>query len=248
MSLATRLNAFFLTALALVLAGFSVGLYLAARSYLYGELDARLDAALDTLAAAAEVEPDRIEWDPVERALTLGQDDDERQPRWLVVAPDGRAVSRSPNSRHGTFPADWRPEGHAAEGTRDVGPWRMAWRRLAPGQTPRTEPLDVDEFDTLLLAAGLPVGPSEAALSWLALALAALSGVLWTAAALAGRLLCRRALAPVARMAASAGGIGAANLGQRLPSPGTGDELEGLCRAFNGVLARLEEASSSARR
>ena len=42
MSLATRLSAFFLVALALVLAGFSGTLYLLARTYLVGQLDERL--------------------------------------------------------------------------------------------------------------------------------------------------------------------------------------------------------------
>ena len=39
MSLATRLSAFFLVALALVLAGFSATLYVLARTYLVGQLD-----------------------------------------------------------------------------------------------------------------------------------------------------------------------------------------------------------------
>jgi two-component system, OmpR family, sensor kinase len=46
MSLATRLSAFFLVALALVLAGFSGTLYVLARTYLVGQLDERLQHAL----------------------------------------------------------------------------------------------------------------------------------------------------------------------------------------------------------
>ena len=43
MSLTGRLSAFFLTAMAVVLAGFSVTLYVLARQHLLAQLDARLD-------------------------------------------------------------------------------------------------------------------------------------------------------------------------------------------------------------
>ena len=56
MSLTARVSAFLLVVLAVVLAGFSGGLYLLARTYLYGQADERLEAGLDTLAAAAEVQ------------------------------------------------------------------------------------------------------------------------------------------------------------------------------------------------
>ena len=57
-----------------------------------------------------------------------------------------------------------------------------------------------------------------------------------------GRWLCLRALAPVSRMARAATAMTAADLGQRLPAPGTGDELDELGRAFNDLLDRLNEA------
>ena len=76
MSLATRLSAFFLAALAVVLLGFSATLYGLARGYLYRQLDERLVAALDTLEAAVDVEPDGLEWEPNDRRLTLGLEPD----------------------------------------------------------------------------------------------------------------------------------------------------------------------------
>ena len=72
MSLATRVSAFFLIALALVLGGFSGTLYLLALSYLVRELDERLQAALDTLEASVDIEPGGLEWEPADRQLTLG--------------------------------------------------------------------------------------------------------------------------------------------------------------------------------
>src|SRR5207248_10102086 len=63
-----------------------------------------------------------------------------------------------------------------------------------------------------------------------------------------GRALCRRALAPVTRMAGAARIMSAADLDQRLPAPGSRDELEDLRRAFNGLLGRLQEAFERQRR
>jgi hypothetical protein len=91
MSLAGRLTAFLLVALALVLVGFSVTLYLLARTYLYRQLDDRLGAALHTLSAAADVEPDGVEWEPQQGRLSLGQDADDAQVRWAVPTTRGES-------------------------------------------------------------------------------------------------------------------------------------------------------------
>ncbi len=98
----------------------------------------------------------------------------------------------------------------------------------------------------LKLIAFAPLEPTEATLGWLALALVVLSVAVWFAAALVGRLFCRRALAPLTRMSAAA--RDAVDPSDRLPLPGTRDELEDLGRAFNGLLDRLEEALERQRR
>jgi two-component system, OmpR family, sensor kinase len=82
----------------------------------------------------------------------------------------------------------------------------------------------------------------QKSLQTLAIVLTALSLVLWLSVALLGRWLCRRALTPLTRMAAAARTIHADDLGQRLPNARTGDELEDLGRAFNDLLARLQES------
>jgi signal transduction histidine kinase len=88
----------------------------------------------------------------------------------------------------------------------------------------------------------------EGTLSSLALALAGLSAALLVTAALLARRLCRRALRPVTQMAGAARAMSATDLGLRLPGPGTGDELEDLCRAFNELLGRVQEAFERQRR
>jgi heavy metal sensor kinase len=234
-SLSARLSAFFLAALAVVLLGFSAGLDLLARAYLDRQAGERLASALDTLQAATESDAEGLEWEPREHHVTLGQDATADQVRWAVYDGRGELVGRSAN----LGPDDPL----SADGPAPAG-WQLARRRLeATG--PRVVP---GRHEALVLTAGLSLAPVQATLSTLAVTLAGLSAVLWLAAALAGRWICRRALVPVTRMAAAARAMDAADLRQRLPSPGTGDELEDLRGAFNDLLGRVEVALRRQRR
>ena len=104
MSLATRLSAFFLIAMAVVLAGFSGTLYLLARNYLVRQLDERLQNALDTLEASVDIEPAGLEWEPADRRLTLGVDRGPTAVRWAVRDGGGAPVDLSANASTGEFP------------------------------------------------------------------------------------------------------------------------------------------------
>ncbi|HJQ25270.1 MAG TPA: heavy metal sensor histidine kinase [Blastocatellia bacterium] len=57
-----------------------------------------------------------------------------------------------------------------------------------------------------------------------------------------GYWLMKRALRPVDQITQSAERITSRNLGERLPAPATGDELERLSISLNGMIARLEES------
>lgn len=67
-------------------------------------------------------------------------------------------------------------------------------------------------------------------------------------AALSGWLLARRALRPVSQTADAVRRIGDRNLHERLPEPGTRDEIDQLIRVFNDLLARLDRAFDLQRR
>jgi heavy metal sensor kinase len=236
-SLSARLSAFFLAALAVVLLGFSTSLYLLAQAYLHRQVEDRLAAALETLSAATETDAEGLEWDPREHHLTLGQGTGSDEVRWVVHDAAGPLVDGSAN----LGPAE-RAGGVV---TGDARSWQLAQRRLeaASGAVPAP-----GRHQALVLTVGLSLGPLEGTLHTLGLTLAALSLVLWLTAALAGRWVGRRALAPVTRLAAAARGMSATDLRQRLPSPGTADELEDLRHAFNELLGRVEDAFERQRR
>jgi hypothetical protein len=109
MSLTTRVSAFFLVALALVLAGFSGTLYVMARTYLVGQLDERLRLALDTMEASVDIEPGGLEWEPADRQMTLGVEPAPGEVRWAVRDVRGALVDHSANPGPGSFPSEWVP-------------------------------------------------------------------------------------------------------------------------------------------
>src|SRR5262245_7840160 len=72
--------------------------------------------------------------------------------------------------------------------------------------------------------------------------------VMLLVAGLAGYLLARGSLAPIAGMTAQAERISAENLEERLPVKNKGDELGKLARVFNDLLARIESSFDGMRR
>lgn len=281
MSLAGRLTAFFLATLAVVLIGFSATLYLLAHTYLYRQVDDRLEAALDTLAASSEATPEGVEWEPQQQRLSLGQDVDVTQVRWAVYAGRGRLVDHSRNlGALGLFeesvPVAATADPALQLAQRDGQPWGLRQRRLQSSPAPSAALSDADErqrdappplppaergkgeggekgqpdpiYPVLILRAAVSLQPLQATLRTLVIALPGLSVGVWLLAALLGRRLCRRALAPVTCMADTARAMNAVDLGQRLPGPGTHDELADLGTAFNDLLSRLQEAFERQRR
>lgn len=239
MSLTGRVSAFFLGTMALVMAGCGVAVYLLTANYFARRADERLTSALETMAASAEVKRDGVEWEPNERHLTLGREAGEDDVRWIVRDGDGRVVAVSPNLGGADLSDDqlWRSRSQVVE---SPSPGRVRARR-STGSSPL-------RYDRLVLTAAVSPRPGHAALGQLARALVVAGGVAWLLAALVGRTLCRRALAPVRKMAAAAATMSAADLDHRLESAGTGDELDELGAAFNGLLGRLEAAFERQRR
>jgi two-component system, OmpR family, sensor kinase len=253
MTLATRVSLFFLGLLALTLAGFSFTLSFLVARYLDHQQDQRVESALTALTATVEIKSDRVEWEPHERRLDLGS------VCWRVQVPGGRVVGSSAEP----FPAELLQTAgldDGLDGRRDqvMGPdgepWRVQQLRLAPsgpqpvpGRRPPA-PHEDGEYPSLVISVAASLEPMESSLRQLRWTLAGLSLAVWSLAALVGRWLCRRTLAPVSHMAASARSIPATEPGRRLEVAPTGDELETLGKSFNGLLDRLQETFERQRR
>jgi heavy metal sensor kinase len=244
MTLTNRLTLFFLSALALVLTAFTVTLYSLARSHLVSRLNERAVSTIDTLYSVAEVEPDGLEWDLRKRQLLL-QGKHGNPPAWAVYDETGRRVDGSAD-----FLDEYAESGSTIQRERfrldrENGLWQVVRRIMhhpSAEVVPRNVPGHEQRYQTLVFVTALPLAPVHDELRKLAWCLAGISAGVWTTAALAGRWMCRRALAPVRRMAESAKQISPDDLTQRLPMPVPRDEIQDLAIAFNDLLTRVHDS------
>ena len=251
MSITNRLSLFFLGALALVLVGFSSTMYLLAQWHLNAQLDRHIESALSVLIAAIEVYPEDVQWEPLERKVTIGNDPDLTQVRWAVHDDQSQLVDCSTNMTHQC----------ASEISRARPDWHISIAHVRAGQfvadhskSSTIFAISQDEINALmadrtttstsfLLTVALSEEPVRAALANLAIAMSAVSVSIWALAAFWGRWLCKRALRPVTEMAERVRTI------QQTPdsnfvldvSPNH-DELTDLGSAFNQLLATLRES------
>ena len=243
MTLTNRLTLFALSALALVLASFSAATFALARTHLMRQLDDRAAATLDTLTAAAEVEADGLEWEPKDRRIALRD-----EAVWTVFDAAGARLDGTDDADHDLVAfagAEPRKSGVTWSGER----WRVARRTLThPDPASVRSEANRKRYQELVFVTAWPVAPVADLLRTLAGGLAGVSGTLWIAAAIVGRWVCRRALAPVRRMTEAARAIPAADIGERLPVPVPCDELRDLAEAFNALLVRRHEAFERQRR
>jgi heavy metal sensor kinase len=241
MTLTTRLTVFFLAALAVVLAGFSMTLYLLARSNWQHRLDDHLRACLNVLSAAVENDGHGLEWEGQERLALLKLDPDLGSVCWIVHDNQGRIID---HSRQGDGLL-WRDQQACELTDADNQQWLTAEGGVQIKEAKDdfvANPDGSKRYPALVFKAAVSLQPMRTALRQLAGTLAGVSLGLWLVAALASRWLCRRALTPLRRMADAARAMRAADRDQRLPVASTSDELQELGQAFNDLLARLQES------
>ena len=258
MKLASRLSIFFLVLVAAILAGFSAATYTLAAKYLHQQTDERVEAALNTLVAAAEIGVQGVEWEPEERRLQFGHRNVDGSFHWYVADVTGQRIDGSTPNDNGP---DWRQPTRAALGPeqsrrhhrardRTGGLWHIRVRRLEPA-TPRTSAMrqaHPERHDALILGAAVSLVEVRASLRNLALLLVGLSVGTLTLAALMGGRIARRAIRPVALMAEAARAISGHEFDNRLPIPAVRDELAELGQAFNDLLDRQRESHERQRR
>ncbi|HEY2910160.1 MAG TPA: ATP-binding protein [Gemmataceae bacterium] len=246
MTLTARLSWFFLTTLAAVLMTFSAVLEFLADRHLHRQLDDRLESAGRTLAAAVEIEPDGVEWEPTGRPLALRPTSFGNELQWVVSTEAGFVIDRSTAANAEELLAATEPAfrtGHRNPRRLDLssGPWQVMRLRLAPESLPPGG-VGKGKYPAVVIIVAAPLGSVHSALRSLAAALITLTATILVAALFAWRWICRRALAPVVDMAIASRAISATNPAKRLPIPNSTDELADLGRAFNDLLDRLGEA------
>jgi signal transduction histidine kinase len=251
-TLTNRLSVFFLLALATVLVAFSVALFALAHRHLHRQLDDRLAASAHTLAAVAEVEPDGVEWETHNKHLSLGAGVFGDQLHWTVTDDQGRVLDRSqhPDTLELIAAAeDGFRSGHRNPRRTDHADraWQVTQLRLEP-DPPAPGPFPPGKYRALVLTVAAPLDPVLETLRLLGATLLVLTLAVLVIALFASRAVCRRALAPVARMAEAARSMGAVDLTHRLPGSTSADELANLSAAFNELLDRLAEAFERERR
>ena len=252
MTLVNRVSAYFLAALAVVLAVCSALFYGIVSRQIHQQFSHELHSALHALVAAVEVEPDAAKWQPAEHLIGLGAGEGPDEIRWIVIGDGGATVevSRSASDR---FVAEAKRI--AAEATVGIAEsespalpgWEFLSQRLvapAPVHVAR----ELDEFDEIEVV----VARSTEVLNMNLRRLAGLATLLpiggWLAAAAVGRWFCRRALEPVLTMAREARSMSGADFQLRMPVSDSGDELTDLGVAFNSVLSRLQRSFEGQRR
>jgi two-component system OmpR family sensor kinase len=104
------------------------------------------------------------------------------------------------------------------------------------------------QTDPFVVIVGVPTAFVGADLGTFSRRIALIIIVVLVLAALSGLLLARRALRPVAETANAVKRISDRNLHERLPEPGTNDEIDNLIKLFNELLARLDRAFDLQRR
>jgi two-component system OmpR family sensor kinase len=158
-----------------------------------------------------------------------------------VLGPDGALIESSPGL--GTRPLV--PEAGLVDlaGTRFLDTEVRTEEESTPARI-----LAVPASGGRVLLVGASLEDQQEALARLAILLAVGGPLALILATGVGWVVAGAALRPVERMRAEAAAISASELGRRLPSSGTGDELARLGETLNAMLERLEQALHRERR
>lgn len=252
MKLVNRVSVFFLAALAVVLIAYSGVFYVFVRARLVRQFEQELHAALHSLVAAVEVEPEEVKWQPLEHTINLGSVEGPDEVQWVVIGDRSRVVEDSRNatpelvSLAKVLAARASQNADSGQTVMD-GEWQILYQRLfAPA--PEYVERELDEFDEIVVVVARSATPLNANLDRLLLLVCTLPAGIWLVAAAAGRWFCRRALQPVVDMSEQARSMTGVNFDFRLPVAQTRDELADLATAFNTLLDHQHKAFEQQRR
>src|SRR6266508_250439 len=251
-SVRSRLTLLYVTIFGVLLSAFGLSLYALIRKDAHDRFDSSLTMTAQTIANLFHQE--LIENGQEERVATAHALREYQQPNlFLAIFHDDRLLAANRNQNAESPPADKHPAAAAAKEFLAQAVARRApvlttiaingqdeWRLVAyaPGG-------EIAEFVIVAAESRRELIDQMRALREIFL----LSlPVMLLMAGLAGYLLARRSLAPIAGMTAQAERISAENLDERLPVKNKSDELGKLARVFNDLLARIESSFDGMRR
>jgi len=238
MSLRLRLAVLAAVAAFVVVGLFGTGVYLVLSARLYGETDAALQQYASVIVRRVN-RPQDIGPQPLARLLIGGPDT-------FVIAydGDGRELARSPNASGLDVPLPDAALDQAVAGassTATVGHpgdhYRLTVVPISgPAATEHVQPGPVP----LVISVGRSLDGVDSTLQTLRLILLAGGGLALLSALGLAWIVAGRGLDPVTQLTRAAENIGPDDLAERLPVPGTRDEISRLSMAFNSSLDRLE--------
>jgi signal transduction histidine kinase len=242
MTLVNRVSAFFLIAMAVTLACFSMLLYGLVNRTLNQQFDAQLRAAQNTLVAAIEVESDDVKWEPSDHTISVGSEEGVEETRWAVIDERGRLIDHSKNASESDR-ADLLKIYRESDVSRGRHPdWHFSQHfSKAPAPKPPGE-RDEREFAELTVVVARSVTEMESNMRKLGFIVLGLSLGTLLIAAVGGRWYCYKALRPVQNMVNRARSATTADFQVRLPVTDQKDELAELGAAFNKLLDDLQVA------
>jgi heavy metal sensor kinase len=261
-SLRARATSWYVGLMAVALLVFSFAIYLGVRTYLKVTLQRALSSTAHTIATdyLSKLQNKGYAW-------VLGEIresyDNTPSDHYIRLSSEGRVLYATDDMRDPAIPLGRIPVSNAAGDSSDPRPpliGDMLVPRLAgDGQFFRQTvnghviliyvlPVRAADGKVIQVEAGASLFSMQHMLGSLARVLAGTSIIILVFAAVGGYFLMKRPLRPLVILTDKAANIGRKRLGERLPVPDTGDELERLTHSLNGMIERLEDALDHNRR
>lgn len=228
-SIRLRLTAWYSAVLFLGLLLFGFAMWVALERHLVQGVDSRLQQRIEGLRTVLEVEG--LESDIPQLQLELSEFAREVPDGSLIELRNSDGVQILPFPSHPLFP----PQPHSAlPQLHNVESAGRRYRLLTGRFTYRGR-----DYDALVAA---PLDEVHGVIAAFRSLLLLMIPAVLASACFGGYWISRRALSPVDDITRVARSISVRNLSQRLMVPRTGDELQRMSEAWNGVLARLDDA------
>jgi heavy metal sensor kinase len=232
-SIRLRLTLWYVLLLAIILGGFSAGIYLTLRHNLYANLDDSLEARANDLEALIRYEG---AYPTLSQSLSANSPDLGEQ--FVRVYDASGRLTFDNSGEAGTVPVD-------GEAIREVLSGKASTRGARVDGDPfrvLVVPIEQEGRVTGALEVGRAAEDVSDALRSLLLILGVAYPVTLALASLGGIFLASQALSPIDKLTRLARRISAEDLSQRLNLRLPDDEVGRLARTFDDMIARLEDA------